>query len=63
VLARTGLAADAERHFRQAIRIDPGSARAHHNLGILLLDQGRAAEASAALDRAEALDPGVGRAR
>jgi Tfp pilus assembly protein PilF len=48
----------AEKHFRQAISLDPASAMASFNLGILLLGQGRAAEAREEFSRAVALDPG-----
>lgn len=36
---------DAEQHLRRAIEADPGCARAHNNLGLLLGRQGRTEEA------------------
>ena len=32
--------AGAEGHYREAIRLDPGYAEAHYNLGILLTERG-----------------------
>jgi TolB-like protein/DNA-binding SARP family transcriptional activator/Flp pilus assembly protein TadD len=49
--------ADAERHFRRAIALDPSYPLARAWLGVCLSDQGRFAEAIAQLDTARALDP------
>jgi len=45
VLEREGRLEEAETHFLEAIRIDPGYALAHNNLGLVLERQGRANEA------------------
>jgi len=52
VYARVDRDADAEREFREALRLDPGLAEARHHLGALLLRQGRTAEALPELRRA-----------
>ena len=44
--------------FQEEIRRRPGGARAHYNLGTILLETGRAGEALDPLERAAALDPG-----
>src|SRR6185503_19756857 len=46
--AARGNAAGAEEHFRAAIRLDPRLAEAHVNLGIVLHQQERVAEAAEA---------------
>ena len=43
--------------LEQAIRLEPDRAEAHYNLGVLLADAGRLAEAIEAFRRAVALDP------
>lgn len=43
--ARAGRDADAERGFREALRLDPRLAEARHHLGALLLREGRVDEA------------------
>jgi len=48
---------DAVPLARRAVELDPGHARAHAELGLLLLRTGEEADARAALDRAFALDP------
>lgn len=47
----------AERAFRRAIELNPEYGDAHQRHGIYLTAMGRFAEAHAALDRAQALDP------
>lgn len=47
----------AERAFRRAIELNPNYGDAHQRLGIYLTAMGRFAEATVALDRAQALDP------
>jgi Flp pilus assembly protein TadD len=42
----------AEKDLRHALKLNPGSARALYNLGVLLLEQKRAAEAVYYLERA-----------
>lgn len=49
----------AVQDLKAAIGIDPGYADAHHNLGYLLLQQGRHMEALASFDNALAADPNV----
>jgi Flp pilus assembly protein TadD len=44
-LARGGRLADALVEFREAVRLDPGSAQAQNNLGLALVQTGNAAEA------------------
>lgn len=48
---------EAEDHFREAIRIDPGSGCGHAGLGSLRYQAGRYAEAAPELERAVSLDP------
>lgn len=43
---------DAIRHYRRAVEIQPNFAMAHHNLGVTLLDAGKAADAAEALEEA-----------
>jgi Flp pilus assembly protein TadD len=47
----------AERYFRQALARDPDDAYAHLELGALLAQTGRRAQALATLERATRLDP------
>jgi tetratricopeptide (TPR) repeat protein len=49
--------AEAERHFRLAVAVKPGFARAWNNIGIAAARQGRPAEAMESYRRASALDP------
>jgi len=49
LLMRAGKLAEAEASLREALRIRPDYAEAHNNLGGALRDQGRPAEAEAAL--------------
>jgi tetratricopeptide (TPR) repeat protein len=63
VYARVDRDADAEREFREALRIAPGFAEARHHLGALLLRQGRVADALPELRRAAAELPLSIRAR
>jgi tetratricopeptide (TPR) repeat protein len=47
----------AEREFRRAIELDPGSVPAHHWYATALMAMGRHDEAMAEIDRAQKLDP------
>jgi tetratricopeptide (TPR) repeat protein len=64
-----GIAANRRRgeraleHFRAAVRLDPGYAEAHLQVGNLLGAAGRLEEALAAFDRAVAADPDLAEAR
>ncbi len=49
--------ADAEQLIGKAIRLDPGQAAPHSNLGLVLQRLGRSHEALASFDRALALEP------
>jgi Flp pilus assembly protein TadD len=49
---------DAAREFREAVRLDPGSALAHTNLGYILYLQGHRDEAIAEYREALRLQPG-----
>lgn len=49
--------AGAERAFLRALELDPGFGDAYQRYGLYLTSQRRFAEAAAALDRAQALDP------
>lgn len=57
LLASARLLGEAERVLRAALAEAPGAALAHHNLGYVLLEMQRLAEAEAAYDRALACDP------
>jgi len=59
VLARKphGVAGEAEHHYREAMRLQPGHAAHLSNLGALFFDQGRLQEAEATLREALAQDP------
>ncbi|HYV85606.1 MAG TPA: tetratricopeptide repeat protein [Patescibacteria group bacterium] len=48
---------DAEEHLREAIRLEPGHAAAHADLGMALEQRKQYAEAHAAFEQAVALDP------
>lgn len=54
---------EAEHHYREALRLRPGDAIAHSNLGALRFDQGRTDEAEAEMRTALALRPGFATAR
>lgn len=60
VLARKpqGVAGEAEHHYREALRLQPGHAAHLSNLGALFFDQGRVQAAEDTLLEALALDPG-----
>ena len=62
-LGGNGHPADAERAFRQAVRLDDGSPRYAYNLGLILQRQGRIAEARPWFEKTLALDPGFADAR
>jgi tetratricopeptide (TPR) repeat protein len=55
--ANGDVAASVER-LREAIELDPNSAEAHYNLGMVLLRQGKLNEAADELDEALRLNPG-----
>jgi Flp pilus assembly protein TadD/arylsulfatase A-like enzyme len=63
VLRRLGHEAEAERSFREALRLDPGGVRTLVNLSALLVDAGRTDEAIPLLRRAREADPGALEAR
>ena len=58
VLFRQGKFAEAAAHYNEAIRLDPGYAGAHNNLGVVLFRQGKFEEAAAHYNEAIRLDPG-----
>jgi len=62
-LVRQGRSAEALRLLEEAIKVKPGSARAHAELGKALLDAGRTEAAAESLRRALALDPSAWAAR
>ena len=49
--------ADAERHYRQALRVDPRNAIATHNFAILYAQQSNLNEALLTIERAILFDP------
>ena len=49
--------AEAEAHYRTALRIEPSNQYAHHSFGFMLIDVGRTKEAIAELRLATRLDP------
>jgi Flp pilus assembly protein TadD len=53
----------AESHYRAALRLRPGHALAHTNLGSVLAITGRFDEAADEFNRALEIDPGLGPAR
>jgi tetratricopeptide (TPR) repeat protein len=55
--------AEAEKHYRSAVRINPNHARAYNNLGILLVRRGLFREAIACFETACRLAPGYSDAR
>jgi Flp pilus assembly protein TadD len=56
-LAQAGRLDEAVTHFHAALRLAPGFAPLHHNLGVALAQQGRPEEAAAALRQAIQLQP------
>ena len=56
-LRQSGRLAESIAPLQQAIRLDPGDAAAHHDLGITLLNCDRLAEAAASLQQAVVLKP------
>jgi predicted O-linked N-acetylglucosamine transferase (SPINDLY family) len=50
---------DAERRYRRALELEPGLAKAHNNLGVLLDFRGRDVEAAEHFRRAIASDPAL----
>lgn len=54
-----GRPAEAERSFRQAVRLQPGMADAHLDLGLVLGREGKAEEAISELRRAAELNPKI----
>ena len=56
-LARAFRFAEAEAHYRAALRIEPSNQFAHHTFGFMLLLVGRTDEAIAELRQATRLDP------
>jgi len=48
---------DAEREYRRAIELNPGLARAHHWLSLLLIELSRPTEAISEINRAVELEP------
>jgi protein O-mannosyl-transferase len=57
VLAAQGRLAEAERHYREALRLKPDFANAHNNLGLALGATGRTAEAIAQYHEALQVQP------
>jgi Flp pilus assembly protein TadD len=52
-----GRPAEAAAHWRESIRLEPGSAAAHYNLGLALSMQRQFSEATSAFETAVRLDP------
>jgi len=59
---RSGQPSDAERHYREALRLTADYPEAHHNLGILLLRSGQIAEAGEHFAEVIKLLPGFAQA-
>ena len=55
-LASHGALPEAIRHFRQAVEIEPGFAKAHYALGLAILEQGNEQAAESHFQRAIELD-------
>ena len=62
LLASQGHFADAEPHFREVLRQQPGNAVAHFNLGYTYDQSGRFADAITAFSEATRLNPKIDRA-
>ena len=56
----SGRMAEAQAALLRAVELDPSSAQAHYNLGLLAASGGRYAEAVTYFERAAALDPSDG---
>jgi Flp pilus assembly protein TadD len=52
VLQQTGRRSEAIEQFEQALKINPGDAKAHYNLGAVLQQTGRFSEATQQFDQA-----------
>jgi Tfp pilus assembly protein PilF len=63
VLGSSGDLPGAEQAFRQAVQREEGNAQYAYNLGLVLMRQGRAADAAEAFRRTLALQPRFGAAR
>jgi len=50
--------AQAEEAYRRALSLDPSAGQAWHNLGNLLVENGRPREAAQAFERAASIEPG-----
>jgi Flp pilus assembly protein TadD len=57
VAARQGEFSAAERHFREAVRLDPGNAKVRLNLAIALRDQGKIEDAAKQFSEVLRIDP------
>jgi len=53
-----GRATDAEVHLSEVIRVNPRSAEAHNNMGIVRSMQGRTDDAVVCFEKATVLEPG-----
>jgi hypothetical protein len=53
---------EAERHFRQALEIEPNAASSHYHMGVLFRRQNKVSEARAAFENALKLEPENARA-
>jgi Flp pilus assembly protein TadD len=54
---------DAEREFRETVRLSPGFVEGHNNLGIVLGSLGRFDEAAEEFEAALRIDPGFSQSR
>jgi len=59
-LDEEGLSPEAEKYYRRALSIDPGSAKLWYNLGVLMMRQGRLNDAMDYLGKALEIRPGFG---
>lgn len=57
-LRALGRVAQAEEAYRRALSLDPSAGQAWHNLGNLLVENGRPREAAQAFERAASIEPG-----